>query len=110
MSSADTSLSTMSNTKSGGIFRDFDQTDVFKECVEAVLSVDTENFVLRFNDGSAECALDVNIEGIKEILEPEVRDVPHAVLVRVHKAWSNFSSQPSGSTRTKWMYVGSFAM
>ena len=74
MSSADTSLSTMSDTSSRGIFRDFDQSDVFKECREAVLSVKTENFVLRFNDASAECALDVNLEGIKEILKPEVKE------------------------------------
>ena len=72
MSSVDTSLSTMSNTKCSGIFRDFDKNDVFEECREAVLSIQTENFVLRFNDASAECALDVDLEGIREILKPDV--------------------------------------
>ncbi|MCJ1399472.1 hypothetical protein MMC11_002674 [Xylographa trunciseda] len=61
----------LSSEEDSGIFEDFDSKAVFKKCAAAVLSKDTKNFVLEFENLSAKCALDVDSEGIKNLCSTE---------------------------------------
>ena len=57
-----------------GIFEDFDSKVVFKRCEAAVLSKDTKNFVLEFDNSFAKCALNLDLEGVKKVCSSNVRD------------------------------------
>jgi hypothetical protein len=62
----------MSDPRAPGVFEDLDLKPVFEKCEEAVLSADTQNFILEFDNVSAKCALDVDLHGMREILATEV--------------------------------------
>ncbi|MCJ1281645.1 hypothetical protein MMC26_000966 [Xylographa opegraphella] len=67
MSLAASTPTLLPRRKVSGIFEDFDSKAVFEKCEAAVLSKDTNNFVLEFENVSAQCALNVDAEGIREI-------------------------------------------
>lgn len=68
-----TSVLAMSDPRASAVFEDLDLKPIFEKCEEAVRSVDTQNFVLEFNNARAGCALDVDLHGMREILTTEVR-------------------------------------
>lgn len=63
----------MSDIGGSVAFEDFDLKAVFEKCEEAVLSVETQNFILEFDNVSAKCALDVDLNGVRRVLSSEVR-------------------------------------
>ncbi|MCJ1389178.1 hypothetical protein MMC18_002033 [Xylographa bjoerkii] len=71
MSSTTSTPTALSSSEDSGIFKDFDSKLVFERCEAAVLSNDTKNFVLEFENRSAQCALNVDLEGIKKVCSSE---------------------------------------
>ncbi|MCJ1431383.1 hypothetical protein MMC27_000735, partial [Xylographa pallens] len=71
MSSAASTPTALSSREDCNAFEDFDSKAVFEKCEAAVLSKDTKNFVLEFENVSAQCALNVNLEGIRELCSSE---------------------------------------
>ncbi|MCJ1386640.1 hypothetical protein MMC17_009766 [Xylographa soralifera] len=57
--------------EASSIFEDFDSKAVFKKCKDAVLSKNTKNFVLEFENLSAQCALDVDSKGFQKLCSSE---------------------------------------
>ena len=64
----------MSDTRASAVFEDFDLKSIYNKCREAILSVDTQNFVLEFDNLSAKCALDVDHHAMRGIISAEVRE------------------------------------
>jgi hypothetical protein len=58
----------MSTPLAAGVFYDFDTEDVFKKCETAILSQNTQNFVVEFNNSFARCALNVGQDALEDEL------------------------------------------
>ncbi|MCJ1420907.1 hypothetical protein MMC32_007266 [Xylographa parallela] len=71
MSSATSTPTALSSRENSSAFEDFDSKAVFEKCETAVLSKDTKNFVLEFENASAQCALNVGSDGIRELCSSE---------------------------------------
>ncbi|MCJ1478643.1 hypothetical protein MMC13_007324 [Lambiella insularis] len=59
----------MSSGEGTVAFEDFDSKSVFRKCQAAILSKETRNFVLEFNNADAYCALDVDSAGVRQLLD-----------------------------------------
>ena len=80
MSSATSTPTALSSRENSSAFEDFDSKAVFEKCETAVLSKDTKNFVLEFENASAQCALNVGSDGIRELCSSEVRNDGHSLV------------------------------
>ena len=58
----------MSAASGSKIFGNFDEPAFYKTCATAVISVNTQNFVVEFNNNIARCALNVSPDNISELL------------------------------------------
>lgn len=92
----------MSIAESSVAFEDFDSKAVFQKCKDAILSQETKNFVLEFNNSVAHCALNTNAAVMRQLLESEVGVCDSRTMYFRDKP--DFRTQRIAISPTRWMY------